>query len=457
MSKESKLDMLILNGKIVTTEEIYEGNIGIYRGKINCILAVEEKPEAEIVIDLKGKHILPGVIDPHVHFQDPGFTEREDFEHGTMAAAAGGVTTVISHPLDFPPTTTFEALKVKEDAYEGNGYVDYAIHVGATADNIELLPSLWKHTGATAVKMFMCFSVKEFAYVQDEQMYEILRKIAEMDALAIVHAENGGMIRVLEKEIKKSGRKDGVAYNMTHSMEAEIEAIRRALYFFEITGAKGVILHVSTAEGLQLIHEAKERGVKVYAESAPHLFQFTVEDMVEKGPYLKFSPVMHTKENQKQMWDLLGKGYVDYIGSDHSPYTLEEKKVGEEDIWKAPNGIPGVETSLAVFLNAVNEGKITLNQLVKMTSRNTAQIYGLAPQKGSITVGTDGDFTIVDMTLEKSIDSQELKSKCKWSPYIGVPLKGWPVMTIVRGKLIYEYGEITGSKGYGKYIKRIKS
>lgn len=264
-----KMDLLLTNGKIVTTEETFNGVIGVKDGKIAVIAENSFGIDAAHVIDLTGKYIMPGAIDPHVHFQDPGFTEREDFEHGTMAAAAGGITTTISHPLDFPPTTTFEALKVKEDSYCGNAYVDYAIHIGATSDNINLLTDLWKKTGATAIKMFMCFSVAEFPFVQDEAMIKVLEKISEMDAVAIIHAENDGMLKAMEEKIKKTGRKDGIAYNMTHPAEAEIEAIQRAIYYLEITGAKGVILHVSTAKGLELIHEAKERGVRVWAESAP--------------------------------------------------------------------------------------------------------------------------------------------------------------------------------------------
>lgn len=453
----TKLDMLLTNAKLVNTEEIFDGVIGVKDGKIEIVSAHADGIEADQIVDLDGKYVMPGVIDPHVHFQDPGFTEREDFEHGTMAAAAGGVTTVCSHPLDSPPTTTFEALKVKEKAYEGKAFVDYAIHVGATADNVDIIPELWQKTGATAVKMFMCFSVAEFPFVQDDVLYKVLEQVARVHAVAIIHAESDGMLKVMEEKVKKTGRRDGVAYNRTHPAEAEIEAIRRALYYLELTGAEGVILHVSTAEGLRMIHAAKERGVKVWAESAPHLFQFTVDDMREKGPWLKFSPVMHDAQNQREMWELIGKGYVDYIGSDHSPYTYEEKKRGEEDIWKAPNGIPGLETCLAVFLNGVNQGRLTLPQLVKMTSCNPARIYGLAPDKGTMSVGTDADFTIVDMEMEKAVTEKELKSKCKWSPYFGVKLKGWPVMTIVRGKIVYRDGEIVGEKGHGKYIQRQKT
>lgn len=449
-------DLLLINGKIVTPDKTCEGSIGVKNGKILCLLENQERIPAKKIIDLNGNYILPGAIDPHVHFQDPGFTQREDFAHGTMAAAAGGITTVLSHPLDNPPTVSFESLKIKEEAYKGNGYVDYGIHMGATSKNINEIEQLWKDTGVTAIKMFMCFSVKEFPYVEKTELRKILEKIGQMDGLAIIHAEDNATIEKMEKEIQASGRKDGKAYNETHPQNAETIAICEVLELLKETGAKAVILHVSTAEGLRLIHQAKQKGIQVYAESAPHLFQFTVEDMEEKDPYLKFSPVMHDKKNQQEMWELLGKGYVDYIGSDHSPYTREEKEKGEENIWKAPNGIPGIETSLAVFLNGVNQGKLTLNQLAGMTSRNPAKIYGLGPEKGSMEPGTDADFTVVDMNIEKCITPDELKSKCKWSPYTDVKLKGRPVMTIVRGNVVYDHGKITGSKGYGNYIKRKK-
>lgn len=452
-----KMDMLLKNGTIVTPEESFSGMIGIADGKIQLICQNDMDIEADIEVDLSDKHILPGAIDPHVHFQDPGFTDREDFEHGTCAAAAGGITTAISHPLNLPPATTLGNFAFTEAAYKGKAYIDYALHAGATGENIDDIADLWKETGATSVKMFMCFSVAEFPYVDDGAMLRVLEKVAANNAVAIIHAENDGMLKMLEKKMKALGHNDGMAYNLTHPKEAEIEAIQRALYFLAVTGAEGVILHVSTAEGLELIHKAKESGVKVWAESAPHLFHFTDDCMKDKGPYLKFSPVMHDKDNQEKMWELLGKGYVDSIGSDHSPYTLAEKQAGESDIWKAPNGIPGIETNLAVFLDGVNRGKLTINQLARMISTNTAKIYGLYPRKGSMQIGTDADFTIVDLNDRHAVESAQLKSKCKWSPYSGEVFHGWPYMTIVRGKIIYEHGRIIGEKGYGKEIKRSKS
>lgn len=451
-----KMDTVLKGGTIITENDSFVGQIGILNEKIAVVAGMDVNLKSNEVIELTGKYILPGAIDPHVHFQDPGFTEREDFTHGTMAAAAGGITTVISHPLDFPPTTTLEAVRVKEEAYKGKAYVDYAIHIGATSQNVDKISELWEQTGATAIKMFMCDSVKEFPFVEDEQLIKVLSKVAKEDAVAIIHCENNALNKIMEEQFKREGRTDPAAFNCSHSKESEIEAIQRAIYFAEITGAKIVILHVSTAEGLRMIHSAKERGVKVWAESAPHMFHFIDKDMDKKGALLKFTPVMHDAKNQEEMWKLAGKGYVDSIGSDHSPYTLEEKNRGKENIWKAPNGIPGIETSLMVFLDGVNKGKLTLNQVAKMTSTNTAKIYGLYPNKGSIQVGTDADFTIIDLEKEKMVQVEQLKSKCKWSPYIGDCFKGEVAMTVVRGKVVYKDGEIIGQMGYGKYQHRNK-
>lgn len=452
-------DMLLVNGTIVTDNNMFKGTIAVKDEKIIDVSENEDYStifNCDNIIDLSGKYILPGCIDPHVHFQDPGFTEREDFAHGTMAAAAGGITTVISHPLDSPATTSFEALKYKEQQYEEKGYVDYAVHMGATSDNTDIIADMWNKTGVTAIKMFMCYSVAEFPFVNKDKLCEILKIVADNDALAIIHAEDNDILNEAQKEVDLTDKKDGLAYNATHPQKAETEAIKTVISCLKKTGARAVILHVSTADGLILINEAKKEGVKIYAESSPHLFQFTDEDMKEKGPFLKFSPVMHDKNNQERMWNLLSKGYVDYIGSDHSPYTLEEKEAGIENIFLAPNGIPGIETSLAVFLNVVNKGIITLKDVVRMTSKNPAFIYGLAPEKGNIDIGTDADFTVVDLDYEKSISSIDLKSKCKWSPYIGMKLKGWPVMTVVRGNIVYSSGKIVSEKAIGKYVKRKK-
>jgi dihydroorotase-like cyclic amidohydrolase len=222
----------------------------------------------------------------------------------------------------------------------------------------------------------------------------------------------------------------------------------------EQTGCRLIIAHVSCAESLDMIAAARQRGVDVFAESCPHFFSFTDEDIKAHGPYLKFSPVMRDLDNLEKMWDYLARGYVHTIGSDHCPYEPEEKVPGETCIWDAPNGVPGLEVMLPVLLTGVAKGYITLERLVEVTSYNAAKIYGLYPQKGTMLPGSDADLVVVDMNLVKTFTKGDIKSKCPYSPYLGMKFKGWPVMTIVRGTVVARDGEICVSPGYGRYYSR---
>lgn len=197
-------------------------------------------------------------------------------------------------------------------------------------------------------------------------------------------------------------------------------------------------------------------GVKVYAETCPHFFTFVKEDMLTHGPYLKFSPVMHDAADRDGMWEMLRKGYVDTFGSDHSPYEKSEKEPGETNIWDAPNGIPGIETLLPTLLNGVSEGKVSLERVVEVTSYNPSRIYGLWPRKGVLQPGSDADFVVVDMDLRHTYTVEDMKSKCKWSPYFGRTFQGWPVRTVVRGKTVCLNGQVVGTQGWGQYIPRLK-
>ncbi len=448
------LDRLFCNATVVNHNGRFRANVGTRNGVI-CYLGTDF-PEAGERLDLSGRYLLPGCIDSHLHFQDPGYTEREDLVHGTAACAAGGVTTGISMPMNNPPVVDHESYAASERAYAGRSYIDYALHIGATSQNLDLLEELWCNTGAAGVKLFTCFSVRDFPYVQDDCLLRAFEILAKIGGVAMVHAENDAIIKAQEKKLQAQERNTGMDYLESHPIIGENEAIHRVLYFAERTGVETVILHVSNADALEMIHAARLRGVKVHAESAPHMFAFTQEDIQTQGPYLKFSPVMHDGENRRRMLELLGRGYVQTIASDHSPYTVEEKERGRDNIWLAPNGIPGVQTSLAVFLNAVNEGWLALERVAEMMSYNPAQIYGLAPQKGEIRFGADADLVAVDMELVKTFREEDILSKSKWSPYCGMTFKGWPVMTVVRGEVVYQNGRITGRLGHGNYLKRRK-
>lgn len=449
------LDKLLVNATIVTKDGRFPGSIGITGEKITHILAPEERPEAKEVIDLSGKYLIPGGIDAHVHFEDPGHTDREDMVHGSAACAVGGISTVVVMPTNDPLVFTLDAYKKNLEAYEGRAYVDYGIHGGLDANSFPHARELWRESGVTALKVFMCYASSNMGFVNDQTLYETLELAKEEDAIVIIHCENDEIIKLNEKRMKAAGRTDRLAFNHSRPGFGEVEAIRRALFFAKQTGARVMIPHVSTAEGLLEVRKAKEDGVQVWAESCPQYFTFTTDDFEKQGPFLKFTPVMHEQENQDRMWELIGQGYVDSIGSDHSPFTPDEKNAGIDDIWKAPNGIPGLEAEMAVMLNGVNNGRITLEDVVRMTSYNPAHIYRL-PNKGEIKVGYDADLTVVDMDLEKEFTRETIASKCPWSPYMGRRFKGWPVMTFVRGTMVAKDGKVVGTLGYGKHVTRQK-
>ncbi|MEW6671851.1 MAG: dihydroorotase [Thermodesulfobacteriota bacterium] len=439
---------------MVTHEGRYSGSIGVINGKIACITDPNVKINAEDIIDVRGKYIIPGAIDAHAHFQDPGITQREDFEHGTAACAVGGITTVISQPVNNPPVFDTQTYLETIKHYEGRGLVDYGLHGGGSSANLDKVEDLWVQTGSPAIKIMMCYSPKEYGMVDDAQFYQILEKLSPHNGLAYVHAENQALVQMWEDRYRAEGRIDPMAYNASRPAYVEIEAVHRALVLAEQTGCRVIFAHISTAESLKIIAKARRRGLNVYAESCPHFFTFTSEDMNTHGPYLKFSPVMRDKQNLRKMWELLEKGYVHTLATDHCPYEPHEKEVGLNDVWKAPNGVPGLEIMLPVFLNGVRKGMVSLEQVVRATSYNPARIYGLYPRKGVLRPGSDADLAVIDFELEKVFSKKDLKSKCPYSPYIGLTFKGWPVMTLVRGEVVAKNGEICIKPGFGRYFPR---
>ena len=451
-----RIDKIFAGGTIVTPFSRYRGDIGVKDGRVAFIGMPGAIDDAGEVISIAGTYVIPGPIDGHVHFQDPGITHREDIEHGSASAAVGGITTCISHPLNVPPAVDVASYRETVACYEGRSCVDYALHGGGTAANKNEVSDLWRQTGATSLKMFMCFSVAEFPFVQDDAMFVILEQLAAENGLAIIHAESEVLVKLMEERIKKTGRCDPRAHVDSRPIMVEVEAVRRAIFLLEKTGASAVILHVSSIEALHEIRNARQRGVNVYAETCPHFLTFNEMDMDQHGPYLKFTPVMRDEANRRKLWESVAAGLVDTIGSDHCPYTQEEKERGKDNIWKAPNGLPGLEVMLPVLLDGVNKGQLTIERLVEITSTNPARIYGLSPQKGEITPGSDADFTAVDMSLERVYDARQGPSKCNWSPYDGRRLRGWPVLTVVRGEIVAENGELKVLPGFGEYIPRLK-
>lgn len=283
-------------------------NIGISNGILCELLNPSITPKAQTIIDASGKFIIPGCIDEHIHFNDPGTTHREDFPHGTAACAVGGITTAIAMPTNTPLVLNKTNLQLTLDTYEGNGYVDYAVHGGLDASNDGQLEEFWLNTGITAVKVFTCYSSPDMGWVRDGILYKNMKLLADHNATMIIHSENHDLIALAEKELRDRGRCDGMAHCQSHPVLSEVEAIRRIIYYVEDTGITTVIPHVSTWEGLESIKKARDRGLPVFAETCAQYLTFTETDVQEQGPYLKFTPPVHSKENRAHILEQLKKG-----------------------------------------------------------------------------------------------------------------------------------------------------
>ncbi len=446
------VDLVIRNGKIVTPQGIYEGDdIAVEKGKIVAIDKRGSFPETKETVDATGKYVLPGIIDVHVHFREPGYEYKEDFETGSMAAAAGGVTTVCDMPNNQPFCSTVEAFQQKKEIIRNKAYVDYGLVAAVVGETIEEIPKL-AEAGINVFKIFMGATVGGVPAPDDGGMLRAFQLVAETGLRVGVHAENNAIMDYLTAKLKGEGRTDPLAHVEARPPVAEAESIQRAILFAAEAVCNLHIYHLSSKEGVELIKAAQEKGVKVSAETGPHYLLLDCDYMKKVGSILKMNPPVRSRQHGEALWKGLLDGTVEVIGTDHSPHTPEEKI--KENIWEAIPGFPGVETSMPLMLTQVNEGRLSLMTYVKLASENPARLFNLYPRKGTIRVGTDADITIVDMEKVGVIDSENLHSKSKITPFDGWRVKGLPVFTIVRGNVVMKDGEIVG-KPRGELIKPI--
>lgn len=446
------VDIVIKNGVLVLPSGLSEGSLIIDDGKIIGIMRSDE-PKADRVIDAKGKYLLPGMVDMHVHLRDPGNPERENFESGTRAAAAGGVTTVIDMPNTVPATVTVKALEEKISIASRKSLVDFGFIGGAGEVPEDELRGLAK-AGVTGYKSFMIARFKDLA-ADDWTLIKNFEIIADEGLPCLIHAENGVIVEKGAAKAKLLGRTDPMAHCEFRPSIAEAEAISRSLMFAEETGVHLHICHMSCGEGVDILEEAQLRGIDATGETSTNYLLMNQETMKVRGPYAKVDPPLRTDADQARLWEALNDGILDVIASDHAPYTREEKEKGWKNIFDAPSGGVVIETSLPLMLNAVNEGKIGLERLVEVFSANPAAINSLYPLKGGLNIGADADVVIVDMDKPFKIRGEDLKTIQKITPYEGIEGVGAPVMTLVRGSIIFEDGQVIGDPGYGKWQKPI--
>src|SRR5579884_2171063 len=406
-----------------------------------------ELPPAREVIDAAGLHVLPGLIDPHVHFRVPGLEYKEDFDTGSQGAACGGITTVIDMPNVVPPTATVEAFQAKAAAARGRSYVDYGLYAVIVEGNSDQILPL-ADAGVVGYKIFLGETVGAIPAPQDGEIIDAWRIVAQTGLRCGVHAEDNGIILYLRKKLQAQGRTDPLAHLESRPAVAEAEAISRAILFAREAGSKLMIFHMSAAEGVELVRRGKDSGVDVMGETAPHYLIMEAEDMVRMGlgSLLKVNPPVRSREHAEALWRGLLDGTIEVIGTDHAPHTPEEKMAEQPmgDIWKALAVWPGVETNVPLMLTQVSAGRMSLNHYVKVQAEGAARAWNLWPRKGHLGRGADADITIVDLQREGVIDKDKLHSKSKVTPFHGFRVRGMPVYTIVRGHVVMKHGELYG-------------
>jgi dihydroorotase len=427
-------DLLIKGGTVVSHTGEGPADLGISGGRIASIgdLAAAR---AEKTIDAKGLHILPGVIDTQVHFREPGLEHKEDLQSGSRSAVLGGVTAVFEMPNTRPPTDRADALADKVARATGRMHCDFAFFVGATRDNVDQLPVLERLPGAAGVKVFMGSSTGDLLVDDEETLARILSVIQRR---ASFHAEDEPRLRE-RAPLRREGEPE--SHSEWRDAEAALAATTKLLKLAYATGKRVHVLHVSTAAEMQLL--ARHKDIASVEVTPQHLTLAAPEIYRRLGTKAQMNPPLRDALHQEGLWWGISEGVVDVLGSDHAPHTLEEKAQAYP---ASPSGMPGVQTLLPIMLDHVAKGRLNLSRLIDMTSAGPQRLFSIAG-KGRIAVGYDADLAIVDLAAERLIEDSWIGSKAGWTPFAGMPAKGWPIGTIVRGHVAMWEGEIQEPRG----------
>jgi allantoinase len=453
MTTES-FDIVIRGGSVVLKNRTAVLDIGITGGVITGLGQLKGQPALDYV-DAEGLTVMPGMIDAHVHLNEPGFGHWEGFETGSAALAAGGVTTYLDMPLNgVPPTVTVEALQLKLAAAEGRSSVDYGLWGGLVPGRLESIVPLHE-AGVIGYKAFMSAAGSPgedaFCEADDYTLLEGMKKIAATGKVLALHAESEPIVSMLAQEMKRSGRTSGADYAASRPIQAELEAVHRALVYAGLTGCRVHFVHISSAEGIGLIREASLRGLDVTAETCPHYLKLTTDDLAAKGAIAKCAPPLRSGEEREKLWEAVEKGWVNLIASDHSPCPVAMKE--RDSFFEAWGGIAGAQSSLELM---VGEGHLKrglpLHAISGMLSLAPAARFGLS-QKGAIAPGFDADLAIIDLADTYVLGKEHLLHRHKHSPYVGEELKCRVAAVYVRGKRVYDKAGGIAAERSGRWIK----
>lgn len=452
---------MIKGGTIVTATDTYQADVLIEDGKIVEIGTDLIAAEAELV-DATGQYVFPGGVDPHTHLDMPfnNTVTDDDWETGTIAAAFGGTTTILDFCLTAGETKLIDAVKKWHAKAADKAVIDYGFHLmvgDLNEQTLTELPKVLEEEGIASIKVFLAYA-KEFQ-ATDRTLYQAFKVGKEMDAVVMVHCENGSVIDELVEAAKSLGHTEPIYHALTRPPQLEGEATKRAIELANLAGAKLYVVHVTCKEAVDEIIAARGKGYNVYGETCPPylvLDQTALEKPNFEGAKYVWSPPLRPKENQEVLWNALKAKQLQTIGSDQCSFNFNGKKqLGREDFSKIPNGGPFIEDRFSIlYSEGVETGRLTINEFVDMISTSAAKIFGLFPQKGTIAVGSDADIVLFDPNVEREISAATHHMNVDYNAFEGLKVKGEPISVLSRGEYVIENKEFVGELGRGKYIKR---
>jgi allantoinase len=444
----------VTGGFLVSEHGVYRRELYVAGG---IVVALSDQPlpiPARSTLTLSGEWIWPGFVDSHVHFADPGFTDREDFGTGTAAALAGGVTTVVEMPNTNPIVDSVAGLDAKLESASSKALVDYGLWGALMPGGYDSVPAL-REAGVRCFKGFMYeYGTRGLPRISDWDLLRFLDASRDNDIVIAVHAENHDLVAGASRML---GAMPPERFGEDHPLLAEEEAVARAILLAEKTGGRLHVVHASAGSTARRIKAGRDAGVRITAETCPQYLLFTVEDGRRIGALLRCAPPVREPAERAELWQYLIAGELELVVSDHSPCSAESKLASQSNLLQAPNGLPGVQTLVPAMISSwVTDRHLPPERLYQLCSQNPARLAGLYPRKGSLEPGSDADFAVVDMHHPWQLEAHHLRYKHQWSPWVGSEFSAYVTHVYIRGTLAFSDDEIRVQPGFGRYLPAVR-